>query len=144
MVEALARIRVVADHPHRRHLARTREQAGDRGAAGDQLRVGGVERRGLGALPPTVRVDDGADAHGAVVERDVPAPTLAVRRGEDVVAMGLRHARGAGEVAPERQVLEERVELAEALTPSEDGVLPARVDDVGGLDAAPDRPRRAP
>ena len=129
---------VVADHSHGGHLLRAREHARDRRAAGDELSIGRLERRALRTLAPASGVDDGPDAHRAVVQWNVPAPAFRVRRREDVVAVRSFHARGVGVVAPERQILEERVEVAQALAPSEERVLAARVDDVGRFE--PQRP----
>ena len=67
-------------------------------------------------------------------ERDVPAPALGVGRREDVVPQLSLHPPGAGEVAPDGQVLEEGIELAQAVAAAEQRLLAAGVYDVTRLD----------
>ena len=70
------------------------------------------------------------------MQRDEPEPAVGKCRGQDVPGYGAVQARGVGEVAEHRQVFEERIELTQSVAPSQQGLLPARVNQIrrGSLD----------
>src|SRR5439155_2728263 len=86
--------------------------------------------RQLARIAP--RVYHRTDARGPIVQRNEPKPAVAEGCRQNVARDIAVEPLRIGVVAEDRQVLEERIELTQAVAPPEHRLLAAGVDDVAG------------